>query len=237
MPEKDNAPVFETGWLSPKGVQRLRRFFAFAYNLVAHIEVRGLENLPEEGGMIICPNHLSRLDPPLVFASVVGRPVTAFIADSYRSTIFSFVLRMVDVIWVNRGAIGPSTLKVAIQALRRGTTMGLAPEGTRSPTGALIEGKTGAVFLAVAAGVPVVPVGLNNPEKILPSLLRFRRQTVTVTFGKPLTFQVVGRRPDSKTLENYTNELMCQIAALLPPERRGVYADQPRVKELLGEAA
>lgn len=239
MPDKDNAPVFENGWLSPAGVQRLRRLFAFLFNLLAHIEVEGLENLPQQGGYIVSTNHLSRLDPPLIFASIVGRSVTAFIGDTYRATVFRYVLRMVDVIWVNRGAIGPSTLKVAIQALRRGTVMGIAPEGTRSPTGALIEGKTGAVFLAVAAGVPIVPVGVNNPEKIFPTLLKkFRRQTVTVTFGKPITFNTgASRRPDTQTLEDYTTELMCRIAALLPPERRGVYASHPRLQELLTQSA
>lgn len=239
MPDPTNAPVFETGWLSPTGVQRLRQLFAFLFNLLARIEVQGLENLPAQGGYIVSTNHLSRLDPPLIFASIVGRSVTAFIGDTYRATIFRYVLRMVDVIWVNRGSIGPSTLKVAIQALRRGTVMGIAPEGTRSPTGALIEGKTGAVFLAVAAGVPIVPVGVNNPEKIFPTLLKkFRRQTVTVTFGKPVTFTAgATRRPDTQTLEDYTTELMCRIAALLPPERRGVYASHPRLQELLAQSA
>ncbi len=194
-----------------------------------------LENLPASGGFIVAPNHLSRLDPPLIFSFVKGRHVTGFVADSYRPNFFfRAILNSVDVIWVNRGSIGPSTLKYALQALRRGSLMGIAPEGTRSPTGGLIEGKTGAVFLAVAAGVPIVPVGLDNPDKILPSLLRLHRQPITVRFGQPLNFSASGnRRPDSQTLETYTTELMCQIAALLPPERRGIYADHPRLKEIL----
>lgn len=228
-------PVFQRGWLPPRAVEALRATFAFLFKLLSKVEVSGFENLPTSGGFIVSPNHLSILDAPLMFSLLKGHTATAFVGDTYRRQPFiKFIVRSIDVIWVQRGSIGPSTLKYAIQALRRGSLLGVAPEGTRSKTGGLIEGKTGAAFLAAAAGVPIIPVAFNNTEKILPAIMRLQRARVTVSIGQPIYFQsATGRRPDSATLETQTDELMCRIAAMLPPERRGVYADHPRLKELL----
>jgi 1-acyl-sn-glycerol-3-phosphate acyltransferase len=228
-------PVFQRGWLPPWALEVLRAIFAGLFWLLSRVEVTGLENLPTSGGFIISPNHLSILDAPLMFSLLKGHTATAFVADTYRRQAFiKLIVRSIDVIWVQRGAIGPSTLKYAIQALRRGSIVGVAPEGTRSKSGALIEGKTGAAFLASAAGVPIIPVAFDNSEKILPSAMKFKRERVTVTIGEPIYFQSAnGRRPDSATLEAQTDELMCRIAAMLPPERRGLYADHPRLKEFL----
>lgn len=235
MSSQNSEPVFQHGWLPPWGVDILRWVFVTLFRILSRLEVRGLENFPAAGGFIISSNHLSRLDAPLVFMLPKNRKLTAFAADTYRHRpFFRAFVQSVDVIWVHRGAISPSTLRYAIRALRDGRVIGVAPEGTRSRTHALIEGKTGAAFLALAARVPVVPVALDNPEKILPSLLRFRRQHVTVTIGQPIVLPPLeGRHPDSQTLEKYTTEIMCRIAAMLPPARRGVYADHPRLKELL----
>ncbi len=235
MSRQNIEPVFQRGWLPPWGVEMLRQVFEALFRSLSRLEVRGVENFPASGGFIVSTNHLSRLDAPLVFMHLKNRKLTAFAADTYRHRpFFAMIVRSIDVIWVHRGAIGPSTLKHAIRALRQGSVIGVAPEGTRSNTHALIEGKTGAAYLALAAGVPVVPVALDNPEKILPSLMRFRRQHVTVAIGQPIVFPPAeGRYPDSHTLEKHTTEIMCRIAALLPPVRRGVYADHPRLKELL----
>jgi 1-acyl-sn-glycerol-3-phosphate acyltransferase len=146
------------------------------------------------------------------------------------------ILESVNCIWVRRGAIGPSTIRAAIQVLRAGHVLGVAPEGTRSPTRALQPGKTGAVFLAVSAGVPIVPIAITGTEKAV-EVFTLRRPRLTVTVGQPITFTLPtgGRRPDAQILEDHTAELMCRIAAMLPPEYRGVYAEHPRLKELLGD--
>jgi 1-acyl-sn-glycerol-3-phosphate acyltransferase len=227
--------VFQKSWLPDSAVEMVRAVVRGLFFTLARVEVRGFENLPVSGGFIVSNNHLSRLDTPLLYSLLRRRKITAFVADTYRSNVlFAPVINMLDVIWVHRGAIGPSTLKYAIKALRQGSIVGVAPEGTRSHTGGLGEGKSGAAFLAAAAGVPIVPVAVDNPERILPAILRLRRQLVTVTVGQPLTAPVTpGGRPDTQILEHFTTEVMCQLAALLPPERRGLYAEHPRVAEIL----
>jgi 1-acyl-sn-glycerol-3-phosphate acyltransferase len=235
MPDQS---IYTRGRLSDKGLARLQRVFAFLYGLFATIEVRGQEHIPP-GGVIITPNHLSRFDPPLVFMNLPRPNVTAFNADTYRrNPFFRWVLTSVDVIWVNRGATSPATIKAALQALRSGRMLGVAPEGTRSPTGALIEGKTGAAFLALAAGVPIVPCAVTGVEKLGRAITRLRRIKLTVSFGPAFMLAEPGARArkDEQQLAAATTEIMCRIALLLPPQYRGVYADHPRLRELLSQA-
>ena len=80
-----------------------------------------------------------------------------------------------------------------------------------------------------------MPAALTNTEKAIPSALRLRRARLTVTFGQPMRFGEPGQRsrPTTQQLEDGTTEVMCRIAAMLPPEYRGVYADHPRLKALL----
>jgi len=227
-------PIFVKGHMSPAGVERMRKTFSFLMHLVARIEVHGKENVPE-GGVIMSPNHLSWFDPPMIFIQFPYRKVTVFNADTYKkSPIFRYIMTGVDLIWVARGATTPSTIKYGIRALKGGSMLGVAPEGTRSKTHALQQGKTGAVYLAYAAGVPLVPIAITNTDKVGSSLKKLKRTTMTVTFGKPMFFGGPGqKRPDAEQLEKDTTEVMCRIAAMLPPEYRGVYANHPRVQELL----
>lgn len=233
MPDQ---PTFVKGRLSRRGRTRLQRIFAFLYGLFAKVEVFGLEHLPL-GGVVITTNHNSRMDPPLIFLTLPSdRKMTVFNADSYRrNPFFRWILELVDVIWVSRGATSPSTIKAAIQALRGGSILGIAPEGMRSTTGALIEGKTGAAYLALAAGVPVVPCALTNTDKLGGAMRHFRHITLTVTFGPAFMLAEPGKRArtDPEKLEEAATEIMCRIAAVLPPEYRGLYADHARLKELL----
>jgi len=228
-------PTFVRGKFSPRGIEAMRRVFEAIFKLIARLEVHGIENLPAEGGFIVTVNHLSRFDPPLVFVLFpFPRRGVAFAADSYRSQpFFRWVLESVGVIWVTRGATSPTTLKAAVQAIREGYVLGIAPEGTRSRTGTLQEGKMGVAFLALSSGAPIIPLAITNTEKLGAALLRLRRITLTLTFGKPLTFTAPERGKREEKLLECTTEIMCRIAALLPPEYRGAYANHPRLKELL----
>jgi 1-acyl-sn-glycerol-3-phosphate acyltransferase len=202
------------------------------------VEIRGVERVPP-GGVIISPNHLSRFDPPLIFISLPNRKATVFNADTYRSRpFFRWVMEMNDVIWVNREATGPSTMKHAVRVLREGSVLGVAPEGTRSKTGALMQGKTGAAFLGYMSGAPIMPAAITNTDKLAHALKTFKRIPVTLTYGEPLYLGEPGQRarPTADQLESATTELMCRIAALLPPHYRGVYAEYPRTHELLAAA-
>jgi 1-acyl-sn-glycerol-3-phosphate acyltransferase len=111
----------------------------------------------------------------------------------------------------------------------------IAPEGTRSRAGALIEAKPGVSYLAAKLNRPIVPVAITGTEDevVLANLKKLRRGHITVTAGPAFTLPPLPRENRDEALKRYTDEIMCRIAALLPEKYRGVYADHPRLQELL----
>jgi 1-acyl-sn-glycerol-3-phosphate acyltransferase len=229
--------VFVPGRLPPWGGEALRRIVVALFWIAARVRVCGSENMPPAGGFIFASNHLSVLDVALGFTVSRGYRIAIFAGDTWRKDpIVGKILRLVNVIWVHRGETSPSTIKTAIRVLREGFVLGVAPEGARNKKShALLKGKPGAAYLARMAGVPIVPVGIANTQNLWRSMKRFHRIEVSIIIGKPFTLEAPshGTRVDRGQLEKYTDEIMCRIAMLLPPEYRGAYADHPRLIELL----
>jgi len=102
----------------------------------------------------------------------------------------------------------------------------------------LIDGKPGVAYLAARSGFPVVPVAITGTEDMViwGNVKRFRKSKVTLTGGIPFTLPPIPRENRDEALQRYTDEIMCQIAAILPERYRGVYAEHPRLRELLKAA-
>jgi 1-acyl-sn-glycerol-3-phosphate acyltransferase len=123
-------------------------------------------------------------------------------------------------------------LREALEALRGGSIFGLAPEGTRSRVGHLIEAKDGAAYLASRAGVPVFPAAVTNTDTVGANFLHLRRTHMEVHFGKPFALPELGHRAKGDELEAYTHLIMVHIANLLPERYHGFYAGSPALKAL-----
>lgn len=215
----------------------LRWSFDKLMGIITRREVRGLENLPAHGPYIMASNHLGLVDVPLIFGLVGDEHLTGWAAEKWQGhLIFGTLLRMGGGIFIQRGEVDRKALEAAIRWLEGGNVFGMAPEGTRSHTGGLIRGKTGIAYLADQAAVPILPVAVTGTQGALTSLLRLRRQLVTVRFGE--LFELPPPNPENRpaSLRRNADEVMCRIAALLPTEYRGVYADHPRTLELLGDS-
>ncbi len=212
----------------------LRWFFDKLMALVSRREVEGLGNVPSEGPYIMASNHLGLVDVPLIFGLVGGEHLTGWAAEKWqRHLIFGTLLRMGGGIFIQRGEVDRKALEGAIRWLEAGNVFGMAPEGTRSKTGGLIRAKTGIAYLVDHVDVPILPVALTGTEAAIRSLLRLRRQRVTVRFGELFELPPLDAGDRSASLRRNADEVMCHIAALLPPEYRGVYAGHPRTRELL----
>jgi 1-acyl-sn-glycerol-3-phosphate acyltransferase len=212
----------------------LRRIFDFLFRLLSRRNVRGLENVPRGGPYVLVSNHLSRLDAPLVYSLVGGGHITGWAAEKYqRHWLFGIIVRLGKGIFIRRGQVDRGALQAAVDWLRAGKAFGMSPEGTRSQTGGLMRAKPGVAYLVDETGAPVIPAAVWGTETAVSQLLRLRRPEIFVRFGPAFRLPPIGDADRSAGLRRNTDEIMCRVAALLPPAYRGVYADHPRLKELL----
>ncbi len=198
-------------------------------------EVYGQEYIPRTGNGIVATNHVGTLDAPLVFATVPREDITALVAKKHqKSPLLRFLFNAVGGIWLNREEADAQAMRLALEHLQKGGLLGVAPEGTRSKTGKLIPAKTGAAYLASRANVPIIPAAITGTYRAVWGLLKLKRPHIAIRFGEPFTLPPVDRRDRAAGLQRNTDEIMCRIAAMLPPEYWGAYADHPRLKELVG---
>lgn len=108
-------------------------------------------------------------------------------------------------------------MRKMIALMEDGKCLVIAPEGARSRTGGLIDGKPGVAYLAARSGFPVIPVAITGTEDkiILGNLKRLRRSNVTLTGEKPFIIPPLPKINRDEALQNHTDEIMCQIAAIL----------------------
>jgi 1-acyl-sn-glycerol-3-phosphate acyltransferase len=215
---------------------KLQRLVAYLINKLTRTEYHGIEYLPKKGGLIVATNHISRLDIPVLFVNPARADITALVADKYLKNPFIrwFALKAGG-IWLDRTKADFTAFSQALATLQSGRALGIAPEGTRSKTRQLLEGKPGTVLLAHRGRVPIVPVGITGTETTLAKIFTFRSARIVARFGPPIYLPPFSRENRDEDLQQQTEEIMCQIAALLPPEYRGFYADHPRLKEILAE--
>lgn len=200
----------------------VRGLARFLFTLLTQWRVSGLENVPERGPYLVITNHLGTFDPPLIMAALPV-PIMVFAASTHRhDLIIGELMNQVGAIWVRRGEVDRQALRAALDVLEAGDVMGVAPEGTRSKTGALQAGKVGAAYLATRGDVSMLPVALTGTEDAVAQLKRLRRPSLTVTIGKPFRLPKSGHVSMAE-LEEYTDQIMHVLAAMLPEKYRGAY--------------
>lgn len=197
------------------------------FDLLVVWSVSGLEHFPQHGPALLVNNHLSLLDPPLMYIALPVK-VRVFAADKWQHGIIGYLLRHVgSAIFVRRGEVDRHALQQALAALKRGEILGIAPEGTRSRTGTLQHGKPGVAFVASKANVPLIPVVVYGTEQGFWPLLRLHRPRMRVVIGEPFRlpdFNANGTGKKTDRLQIQTDYIMNRLAALLPAEYRGVYS-------------
>lgn len=215
----------------------LRSIVRFIMKIITDIEVHGADQVPE-GNIIGAANHLGRLDTAAMLCVIDREDIIIPVAEKYKNhPLFGMIGRAVNAIWLNRFEADFSALREILARMEKGGLLVIAPEGTRSKTEALQEGKLGVAFLASKSGFPVVPVAVAGTEDrlILENLKRFRRSKIVVNVGKPFKIEIPKGKGREQAMRDATDEIMCRIAVMLPEKYRGFYADHPRLKELLAQ--
>jgi len=205
--------------------------------LIARIETHGMEKIPA-GNVIIAANHLGRLDTAVILCVLDREDIIMPVAEKYKDhPIYGAIGRSANAIWLNRFEADYSAFRKILEKMKEGGLLIIAPEGTRSKTEALQEGKMGVAFLAGKSEYPVLPVSVIGTEDrgVLDNLKHFRRSRIVVRAGDLLNIEIPKGNGREESMREATDEIMCHIGAMLPENYRGVYADHPRLKELLSE--
>lgn len=207
----------------------------FIINLIARVNIQGVENLPTEGRFVIATNHLGRLDAAMLFYALKGNFIL-IIAEKYEHHwLFGPIGNAMNGIWMDRFNADVGAIRKVLTRMKAGGILVIAPEGTRSKTEAMAEGKPGGAYLAMKAGVPIVPIALTGTEDrlIVDRLKRIKKSEIRIIIGPAFSLPPIKGRNHDSALKEYTDEIMCRIGALLPEKYRGVYTNHPRLQELL----
>ncbi len=212
--------------LKVRGWYRVARgVVGFLLRVLSRLDVQGREEFPAHGAYILVTNHLHWLDSPVVAVTLPHRAYV-FAGEKWeKHWLLGPFFHSLGAIFVRRGEVDRQALRQALAVLQGGGVLGMAPEGTRSKTGGLQQGRTGAAYLAYRAGVPILPVVCTGQEKVFWALRRLRRATVRVRIGAPFYPPPVEGKASSAEVQALTDEIMVRLAAMLPPEYRGVYRD------------
>lgn len=213
----------------------VRGVIGFLLRLLSRFEIEGLEHVPSQGPYLLLVNHLHWLDPPALAVAYPHRS-HLFAAEKWeRHWLLGPLLGSLDAIFVNRGEVDRKALRKAMAILQGGGVLGMAPEGTRSKTGGLQRGRSGAAYMAFRTGARLVPIAITGQENVFPALARLRRATVHVVFGPPFEPPPVRGKASSTQVHEFTEEIMYRMAAILPAQYRGVYSDvEEKRPDLMG---
>lgn len=195
-------------------------------NILCRVDAEQLKKVPMHGPLILVANHVNFLDVPVLFVYLQPRRVTAFAKiETWDNPILGFLFTLFDAIPLHRGEADAVAFRRALAELEAGRILAIAPEGTRSRTGCLQRGRPGAVMLAVRTGAPLLPVVYYGGENFFQNLSHLRRTDFHIVVGQPFYIQANGVKITREVRWQITDEVMYQLAALLPPTYRGYYSD------------
>jgi len=188
------------------------RFLFYLFYKIFGLRIEGVDNIPQNGGVIIAPNHRSNYDPPLVGSSIASRSVY-FLAkkELFANKAVSWILRSVCAIPVDTDNPGIKTMRVFVNLLEEGKTVMVFPEGQRSKTNEFLSPYPGVGYLSIRTKAPVVPALITGTHESM--LNHFLRKTpLTLKFGSPIypSFE----RPTNENAKELTGEIMERIKGL-----------------------
>lgn len=211
----------------------LKTGIAAAFKVLAEIEIKGTENLPAGGPLLIVANHFHFIDP-LMLIHTVPWP-TEFVGGAKMPNAPSavhFLQRAFGVIPTYRGTGSRSTLKLAESILKQKGVLSIFPEGGSWAT-VLRPARPGTAFLAWRTNALILPVGIDGTVKFFDQVRKDGKARITINFGKPFgPFNVnSAARPGRDELDQIGHTIMEHIAPLIPADKRGFYSDDPVVRE------
>jgi 1-acyl-sn-glycerol-3-phosphate acyltransferase len=197
--------------------------------LTCRVHDRELAAVPLRGPYIVVTNHINFLEVPLLYTFFHPRPLIGLVkVETWKNPLLGGLANLWKAIPIDRDRPDLPALRRALAVLDEGKFLAIAPEGTRSGNGRLQPGHSGVVYIALKSGLPILPVVHYGGEKYWKNLTTGRRTDFYLRVGRPFRLKAERRFPGRETRQRMLQEIMYQLAGLLPPGYRGVYADQTR---------
>ncbi len=195
------------------------------------VDAEGLQRVPRKGPYIVVANHVNFLEVPVSMAFLDNPMVTSLAKkESWNNPLFHFLFNQWGYISLDRDAIDRDAFQVSIQALREGKILAVSPEGTRSKTGCLQQGKPGVAVIALRSGAPMLPVAFFGYERFWQNFKHLRRSDFHVAVGEPFRLALDGASLSRDIRQAVADEIMYKIAELLPEKYRGYYQYDQKIK-------
>lgn len=214
----------------------LRWLIRTIVRILAKVEATGYENLPEKGGFVIAVNHLGILDAPMAYYALDNWNLFIPVAEKWEENpALRWLGKHLNFIFIDRFKPDLKAMREIMKRMEEEQTLIIAPEGTRARDEKMAQGKPGVAYLASKMGWQIVPVAISGTEDriLFGNLKRLRRTQIRLTAGKSFMLPPFPKENREETLQEYTDEIMCRIAVMLPEKNRGYYAEHPRLKELM----
>jgi 1-acyl-sn-glycerol-3-phosphate acyltransferase len=195
-------------------------------HLAYRIDDAEMAKIRARGPLIAFTNHRSLLEAPVIYTSLQPRPMVTALAKAeyWQRPFFAFVFNLWGIIPVQRGEADMEALRASIDALKRGSILGIAPEGTRTKTGAMQRAHGGIAVLALHSGAPLQPIAHWGSETEGDKKRAFRPD-FHIRVGRAFRLDAHGERITKEIRQEMADEIMYQLALILPEALRGEYAD------------
>ncbi len=202
-----------------------RWFVRLVLALFTRCEVKGKENVPPSGPLIVIANHLNLADPPILGTIIPRKMIFMAKEELFHPWPVGYFIRAFGSFPVRRGGRDRRALEEAQAILQEGMALAMFPEGTRSKTTQLQTAFPGSALMALRFGAPILPVGITGTEKLGGWGWWLHRPQVLLNIGLPLTLPASGSNPSKSALQEATLLMMGSIARLLPSNYRGAYEE------------
>ena len=194
--------------------------------LLCNVDDGQLVKVPEKGPLIVACNHINFMDAPLLYTHLQPRIVTGFAkAETWDNPALGLLFDLWGAIPIQRGEADAKAFRRGLEALQQGKILGVAPEGTRSRHGKLGNGLPGIVTLAYHSKAPILPLVFYGVEQLSNNLKELKRTDFHIRVGRLFTLIFPDGKMDRQLRKLMVDEIMYQMAVLLPEEYRGYYTD------------
>lgn len=189
----------------------MRVIIKFIFKIFAIILYRpkivGKENLPKDGGALLCPNHVSTLDAAVIVAMFKRKVNVLAKEELFKNGFLCWIADLFGIYPVKRGKADMQAIKISLTLLKRNELLLMFPEGTRNGMAKGIKPKNGAVLIAATAGKPIIPIGIQGSFKPFTKVI--------VNIGKPIDYSKLKEEvKDKEQASELTKELMKEIVHL-----------------------